>query len=139
MGASCGSHVVIVTVISRVQAPTAVSREGIEPSTRGLKVPCSATELPAQPELSLPNLVGKTHRRVYKRGDGRIVDEYQDEYGKRRCVSGKSESETRQKHRKLLEDQDAGIGHDSERLAVERYMDCWLDSIRGLQDRGTCC
>ena len=24
-----------------------VSREGIEPSTRGLKVPCSATELPA--------------------------------------------------------------------------------------------
>jgi hypothetical protein len=25
-----------------------VSRVGIEPTTRGLKVPCSATELPAQ-------------------------------------------------------------------------------------------
>src|SRR4051794_27101653 len=31
---------------------------GIRPSTRGLKVPCSATELPAQPAWSLPNLVG---------------------------------------------------------------------------------
>ena len=47
MGARCGSHVVIVTVISRVQGAPSVSREGIEPSTRGLKVPCSATELPA--------------------------------------------------------------------------------------------
>jgi hypothetical protein len=49
---------VIVAVISRVQAATSVSREGIEPSTRGLKVPCSATELPAQPGWSLPNIVG---------------------------------------------------------------------------------
>ena len=47
MGARCDSHVVIVTVISRVQGAPSVSREGIEPSTRGLKVPCSATELPA--------------------------------------------------------------------------------------------
>src|SRR5215213_11172460 len=47
MGARCGSHVVIVTVISRVQGAPSVSREGIEPSTRGLKVPDSATELPA--------------------------------------------------------------------------------------------
>src|SRR5215204_2432295 len=31
---------------------------GIRPDERGLKVPCSATELPAQPGWSLPNLAG---------------------------------------------------------------------------------
>jgi hypothetical protein len=35
----------------------------IRPDERGLKVPCSATELPAQPGWSLPNLVGESHER----------------------------------------------------------------------------
>src|SRR5215203_1616859 len=41
---------VIVAVRARASR-NLVSREGIEPSTRGLKVPCSATELPARPLL----------------------------------------------------------------------------------------
>ena len=40
----------IVAVRARASR-SLVSREGIEPSTRGLKVPCSATELPARPLL----------------------------------------------------------------------------------------
>jgi hypothetical protein len=36
---------------------------GIRPDERGLKVPCSTTELPAQPGWSLPNLAREAHER----------------------------------------------------------------------------
>src|SRR3569623_1559847 len=62
MGARGGSHVVIVTVISRVQGAPSVSREGIEPSTRGLKVPCSATELPAHISLDSTSIFQRSVR-----------------------------------------------------------------------------
>jgi hypothetical protein len=68
---------------------------------------------------------------VFKRGDGRIVGEYEDSNGKKRYVDGKSKPEVRTKLRKLLEDRDGSIAYDSEGLTVERYMDRWVESIRG--------
>jgi integrase len=74
---------------------------------------------------------------VYRRGDGRVVGEYEDANGKKRYVSGKTKAEVRQKLRKLLEDRDAGIAYDSEGLTVERYMDRWLESIQDKVRPGT--
>ena len=116
MGARCGSHVVIVTVISRVQGAPSVSREGIEPSTRGLKVPCSATELPAHisfdstsifqqfarppptPEFRLDSNRDSNRRKMTKkkangegsvfcRGDGRVVGVYEDANGRTKYIT----------------------------------------------------
>ena len=68
---------------------------------------------------------------VYRRGDGRIVGEYEDANGKRRYVSGKSKAEVRQRLRKLLADRDEGIAYDSENLTVAAYLDRWLDAVKG--------
>ena len=65
------------------------------------------------------------------------MGEYVDANGKKRYVSTKTKPEMRQKLRKLLEDQDAGIAHDSEGLTVEKYMDRWLEFIRDRVGRGT--
>lgn len=59
---------------------------------------------------------------VYKRGNGRIIGEYEDANGKKRYVSGKTKPEVRHKLRKVLEG-DAGFVHHSEGLTIERYMD----------------
>jgi integrase len=74
---------------------------------------------------------------VYRRKDGRCMGEYVDANGKKRYVSGKTKPEVRQKLRKLLEDRDAGIAHDSKGLTVERYMDRWLESIQDKVRPGT--
>jgi integrase len=63
--------------------------------------------------------------------------EYVDANGKKRYVSAKTKPEVRQKLRRLLENRDAGIAHDSEGLTVERYMDRWLKSIRDRVRTGT--
>jgi hypothetical protein len=55
---------------------------------------------------------------VYRRGDGRVVGEYEDANGKRRYVSGKTKTEVRRKLRILLADRDEGIAYDSENLTV---------------------
>src|SRR5918999_4308675 len=68
---------------------------------------------------------------VYKRGDGRIVGEYEDANGKRRYISGKSKAEVRTKLRKLLSDRDEGIAYDSENLTVGVYLDRWLEAVKG--------
>jgi integrase len=68
---------------------------------------------------------------VYKRGDGRIVGEYEDANGKRRYISGKSKAEARTKLRKLLSDRDEGIAYDSENLTVGVYLDRWLEAVKG--------
>ena len=39
--------------------------------------------------------------------------------------------------RKKLQERDEGIVHDSEGLTVEKYMDRWLESIRGNVRPGT--
>lgn len=39
---------------------------------------------------------------VYRRGDGRVVDEYVDANGKRRYISGKTKAEVRQELRRWL-------------------------------------
>ncbi len=74
---------------------------------------------------------------VYRRGDGRVVGEYEDANGKKRYISGTTKPEVKAKLRKLLEDRDAGIAYDSEGLTVERYMDRWLESIRDRVRPGT--
>jgi integrase len=68
---------------------------------------------------------------VYKRGDGRIVGEYEDANGKRRYISGKTKSEVKKKLRKLLADRDEGIAYDSEHLTVGDYLDRWLEAMKG--------
>ena len=55
---------------------------------------------------------------VYRRGDGRIIGEYVDAYGRRRYVSGKTKTEVKAKLRRLLADRDEGIAYDSENLTV---------------------
>jgi integrase len=60
---------------------------------------------------------------VYKRGNGRIIGEYEDANGKKRYVSGKTKPDVRHKLRKVLDDRDAGIVRDSEGLTIERYLD----------------
>jgi integrase len=73
---------------------------------------------------------------VYRRGDGRVVGEYEDANGRRRYVSGKSTPEVRKKLRKLLADRDEGIAYDSENLTVGAYLHRWLDAVKGsVRDR----
>jgi integrase len=74
---------------------------------------------------------------VFRRGNGRVVGEYEDATGKRRYISGKTKPEVRKRLRKLLEDRDKGIAHDSENLTVAAYMDRWLESIRDKVRPGT--
>ena len=74
---------------------------------------------------------------IYRRGDGRVVGEYEDALGKKCHISGKTKPEVRKRLRKLLEDRDKGIAYDSENLTVERYLDRWLDSIRDQVRPGT--
>jgi integrase len=68
---------------------------------------------------------------VYRRGDSRIIGEYEDANGKRRYVSGKTKTEVRRKLRELLADRDAGIACYSENLTLGGYLDRWLEVIRG--------
>ncbi len=68
---------------------------------------------------------------VYRRGDGRIIGEYEDANGKHRYVSWKTKAEVRAKLRKLLTERDAGIAYDSENLTVGGYLDRWLEAIKG--------
>jgi integrase len=73
---------------------------------------------------------------VYRRGDGRIIGEYVDAYGRRRYVSGKTKTEVKAKLRRLLADRDEGIAYDSENLTVGGYLDRWLEAIKGsVRDR----
>jgi integrase len=67
---------------------------------------------------------------VYRCKDGRCIGEYEDAYGKRRYISGKTRVEVRAKLRKLLSDQDEGIAFDSKNLTIGTYLESWLDSIR---------
>jgi integrase len=74
---------------------------------------------------------------VYRRGDGRVVGEYENANGRKRYISGKTKPEVRKRLRKLLEDRDKGIAYDSENLTVEKYMDRWLESIHDKVRAGT--
>ncbi len=67
---------------------------------------------------------------VYERSNGRFIGEYDDAYGKRRYVSGKSKPEVRAKLRKLLADKEEGIAYDSENLAVGQYVERWLAAVQ---------
>src|ERR671916_2827752 len=99
MGAGCWAIVAVV------------SREGIEPSTRGLKVPCSATELPArhhykvyhEPRPSVQEVAspGEDHRRpalvrspydlLIPFGAARLYDGRDAGFGKRLHAVGEGE------------------------------------------------
>jgi integrase len=68
---------------------------------------------------------------VYRRGDGRVVGEYEDANGRRRYVSGNTKAEVRRRLRELLADRDEGIAYDSENLTVGGYLDRWLEAVKG--------
>ncbi len=68
---------------------------------------------------------------VYRRGDGRVVGEYEDANGKRRYISGKTKTAVQRRLRELLADRDKGIAYDSENLTVGDYLDRWLDAAKG--------
>ena len=68
---------------------------------------------------------------VYRRGDGRVVGEYEDANGRRRYVSGKTKAEVRRTLRGLLADRDDGIAYDSENMTVGGYLDRWLEAVKG--------
>jgi len=67
---------------------------------------------------------------VYRRGDGRVVGEYEDANGKRRYIAGKTKAEVRTKLRKLLSERDTGIAYDSGNLTTGEYLDKWLYAVR---------
>ena len=99
-----------------------MSQVGIEPTTRGLKVPCSTTELLAQ---ALPDSTSKTQQyaqpppnpivcrasnwrkmaiertngegSVFKRKDGRVVGVYEDTNGMARSITSKTMSKAEMK------------------------------------------
>ena len=76
---------------------------------------------------------------VFKRADGRVVGVYEDANGKTRYITSKTMTKAEMKAavRKKLQERDEGIVHDSEGLTVEKYMDRWLESIRGNVRPGT--
>jgi integrase len=76
---------------------------------------------------------------VYKTKDGRVIGTWQDATGRTRYVTSKTmtKAEMNAAVRKKLQERDEGIVHDSEGLTVEKYMDRWLESIRGNVRPGT--
>jgi integrase len=76
---------------------------------------------------------------VYKTKDGRVIGSWQDANGKTRYMTSKTmtKREMNAVVRKKLQERDEGIVHNAEGLTVERYMDRWLESIRGNVRPGT--
>ncbi len=76
---------------------------------------------------------------VYSRKDGRVVGEWEDANGKTRYMTSKTmtKREMSKAVRKKLQDHDEGIAAHSEGLTVEKYMDRWLEAIRGNVRPGT--
>ncbi len=76
---------------------------------------------------------------VFKRADGRVVGVYEDANGKTRYITSKTMTKAEMKAtvRKRLQERDEGIAADSEGLTVEKYLDRWLESIRGNVRPGT--
>ena len=69
---------------------------------------------------------------VFIRKDGRVVGEYVDAGGKTRYMTSKtmSKREMSAAVRKKLEDRDNGFAFDSENLAVEVYVERWLEATQ---------
>jgi len=76
---------------------------------------------------------------VFTRKDGRVVGEWDDANGKTRYITSKTmtKREMSKAVRKKLQDRDEGIAAHSEGLTVEKYMDRWLEAIRGNVSPGT--
>lgn len=76
---------------------------------------------------------------VFTRKDGRVVGEWDDANGKTRYMTSTrmSKAEMSKAVRKKLQDRDEGIAAHSEGLTVEKYMDRWLEAIRGNVRPGT--
>jgi integrase len=73
---------------------------------------------------------GRGEGSIYRRKDGRWVGQY-EVGGKRRYVYGKTRKEVASKLTKAVADGNEGLVFDSDHLTVARYLDRWLDSIRG--------
>ena len=76
---------------------------------------------------------------VYTRKDGRVVGEWEDANGRTRYMTSTkmSKAEMSRAIRKKLQERDEGIAAHSEGLTVEKYMDRWLEAIRGNVRPGT--
>ena len=76
---------------------------------------------------------------VYTRKDGRVVGEWEGATGRTRYMTSTkmSKAEMSRAIRKKLQERDEGIAAHSEGLSVEKYMDRWLEAIRGNVRPGT--
>lgn len=76
---------------------------------------------------------------VYKTKDGRVIGLWQDANGKTRYMTSKTmtKRETSRAVRKKFQDRDEGIAAHAEGLTVGKYMDRWLEAIRGTVRPGT--
>lgn len=78
---------------------------------------------------------------VYKTKDGRVIELWQDANGKTRYMTSKTmtKREMSKAVRKKLQDRDEGIAiaAHAEGLTVGKYMDRWLEAIRGTVRPGT--
>ncbi len=76
---------------------------------------------------------------VFTRKDGRVVGEWEDANGRTRYMTSTkmSKAEMSKAIRKKLQERDEGIAAHSEGLTVEKYMDRWLEAIRGNVRPGT--
>ena len=76
---------------------------------------------------------------VFTRKDGRVVGEWEDATGRTRYMTSTkmSKAEMSKAIRKKLQERDEGIAAHSEGLTVEKYMDRWLEAIRGNVRPGT--
>jgi integrase len=72
---------------------------------------------------------GKGEGSIYRRKDGRWVDQYEVN-GKRRCVSGKTRAEVARRLTKAIAERHAGLVFDAEGLTAEEYLSRWLDTVR---------
>jgi integrase len=73
---------------------------------------------------------GRGEGSIYRRKDGRWVGQY-EVGGTRRYVYGKTRKEVAGKLAKAVADGNDGLIFGSDNLTLARYLDRWLDSIRG--------
>ncbi len=71
---------------------------------------------------------------VYVR-DGVVIGQYEARTPegeiRRRCVRGKDKKEVAGRLARAIADRDSGLVYDSGKTTVGKYLDGWLDAIRG--------
>ncbi len=73
---------------------------------------------------------GRGEGSIYRRKDGRYVGQYEAD-GKRRYVYGGTRAEVSKRLTAAMAERDKGLVFDAGNLTLARYLDLWLDSVRG--------